>query len=363
MKRPPDGRSTCTRNGGSNQSHGPSLRRLAGRLLAVLASGLALYVVLPSLARVASAWPQLVDLNPVWLAVSFLSECVSFTCAFVLQRLVLRTRGWFAVVTAGLAGNAVTDILPAGDAAGAGVQFSMLTRAGIDPDAAGAGLGAVALLGIGGLLALPVLTLPAVLGGASVQPDLLHTALLGLLGFILFAAGGIMLLATDRPLALVGRALQWLWNRLPFRHSRTTALDQRLLQQRDDIRTALGNSWRYAVLLIAGRLGFDYLCLLGALWSTGARPNPSLVLLAYAATGVVALVPITPGGLGIVEASLSGMLVLAGVGVGTAYVTTLAYRLASYWLPLLAGGIAYPLFRLRYSAPRPADRSNQASRR
>ena len=98
-----------------------------GQLLAVLASGLALYVVLPSLARVASAWPRLVDLNPVWLAVSFLAECVSFTCAFALQRLVLRTGGWFAVVTAGLAGNAVTDILPAGDAAGSRRAISMLT--------------------------------------------------------------------------------------------------------------------------------------------------------------------------------------------------------------------------------------------
>ena len=74
------------------------------------------------------------------------------------------------------------------------------------------------------------------------------------------------------------------------------------------------------------------------------------MLLAYAATGVIALLPITPGGLGVVEASLSGMLVLAGVGVSSAYVATLAYRLASYWLPLLAGSIAYPMFRRRYGA-------------
>ena len=36
------------------------------------------------------------------------------------------------------------------------------------------------------------------------------------------------------------------------------------------------------------------------------------MLLAYAAAQIIALVPITPGGLGIVEASLSGLLVLAG---------------------------------------------------
>jgi uncharacterized protein (TIRG00374 family) len=84
------------------------------------------------------------------------------------------------------------------------------------------------------------------------------------------------------------------------------------------------------------------------LHATGSQPRPSLVLLAYAATGILALVPITPGGLGIVEASLSGLLVLAGVPGAEAFVATLAYRLASYWLPLLAGLVAYLLFRRRY---------------
>jgi uncharacterized protein (TIRG00374 family) len=102
------------------------------------------------------------------------------------------------------------------------------------------------------------------------------------------------------------------------------------------------------VLLIGGRLLFDYLCLLLALRATGSSPRPSVVLLAYAATEIIALVPLTPGGLGVVEASLSGLLVLAGVPAKAAFVATLAYRLISYWLPLVAGAIAYPLFRRRY---------------
>ena len=74
-------------------------------------------------------------------------------------------------------------------------------------------------------------------------------------------------------------------------------------------------------------------------------------MLAYAATAVIGLLPITPGGLGIVEASLSGFLVLAGVGAADAFLATLAYRVASYWLPTFAGPIAYLLFRRRYGAP------------
>ena len=100
-------------------------------------------------------------------------------------------------------------------------------------------------------------------------------------------------------------------------------------------------------------LGFDYGCLLAALRATGASPQPSLVLLAYAAAGIVALFPLTPGGLGIVEASLSGLLILAGVRAGDAVLAILAYRIASYWLPLLAGPLAYLLFRHRYGRPAP----------
>jgi uncharacterized protein (TIRG00374 family) len=63
---------------------------------------------------------------------------------------------------------------------------------------------------------------------------------------------------------------------------------------------------------------------------------------------VIGLIPITPGGLGIVEASLSGFLVLAGLTGAEAVLATLAYRLASYWLPMLAGPVAYATFRHRY---------------
>jgi hypothetical protein len=70
----------------------------------------------------------------------------------------------------------------------------------------------------------------------------------------------------------------------------------------------------------------------------------------------VPLFPVTPGGLGIVEASLSGLLILAGVRPGYAVLATLAYRIASYWLPLLAGLLAYLLFRHRYGRPAPPAR-------
>ena len=323
------------------------------RALAVAVAGAAIYLVLPKLMAVLAAWPRLSTLNPAWFTVCLAAELASFTCNFALQRLALRTKNWFPVATAGLAGNAVTNTLPGGDAAGAAVQFSMLTTAGFDTDTAVGGLTTFSLLEVGGLLALPIFALPAILAGVPVSRGLVHTALLGIAAFVLYAIFGVIVLRTDWPLATLGRAAQSLWNRVTRGRRPVTGLDQRLLAERDTIRAVLGSNWRQAAVLTAGRLGFDYGCLLAALRATGTSPQPSLVLLAYAAAGIVALFPVTPGGLGIVEASLSGLLILAGVRASYAVLATLAYRIASYWLPLLAGPPAYLLYRHRYGRPVP----------
>ena len=335
------------------QAHPLTWKTMVKRVLAVVVAGAAIYLVLPKLVAVLGDWPRLSTLNPIWFTVALAAELASFTCNFALQRLALRTRGWFAVVTAGLAGNAVTDSLPGGDAAGATVQFSMLTTAGFDTDTAVGGLTTFSLLGVGGLLGLPLFALPAIVGGAPTSPGLVHTALLGIAGFVLFAVFGVIVLYADWPLTTLGRAAQSAWNWVTRGRRPVTGLDRQLLAQRDTIRAVLGRKWRQAVVLTVGKLGFDYGCLLAVLRATGAGPRPSLVLLAYAAAGIVALFPLTPGGLGVVEASLSGLLVLAGVHPGDALLATLAYRVASYWLPLLAGLPAYLLFRHRYGRPAP----------
>ncbi len=343
-----------------------SAKKLVARAVVVGAAGLALYVVLPSLTKVIASWPRLSSLQPVWMFGVLAAESVSFGCAFGLQRLFLRTRGWFAVVCAGIVGNSVTDVLPAGDAFGAGVQFEMLKKGGVEADTATGGLTASSMLGIGALLALPIFALPAILGGSPVSPGLQRTALVGLIGFFVFAGCGLIAFATDKPLALFGQVAQRVWNALARPQKPLNGLDRRLLRQRDAIKSALGQKWRQAVLLTTARLGFDYLSLLFALRATGSSPRPSLVLLAYAATGIIALLPFTPGGLGLVEAGLSSMLILAGASAANAFVATLAYRLGSYWLPLMAGPIAYLLFRHRYGAiaePHPSADKRKEPRR
>ncbi len=330
-------------------------RSRVGRVIAVVVAGLSLYVLMPALVHVISSWPRLFTLEPWWFVVGLLCEAASFFCAMALLRLVLRTKSWFAVVTSSLAGNAVTNTLPGGDAVGASVQYRMLTGTGIDTVQAAGGLAVSSIIGVGALFALPIFALPVILGGTAVSSGLVHAGELGGVGFVLLVILGVVTLTTDRPLVLLGNAVQWLIDHLPHlrrRHPSETPLGQRLIDERDQVRADLGQNWWKAVLLVAGRIGLDYFSLLSMLRATGTQPNPSLVLLAYAATAVLALLPLTPGGLGIVEASLSGLLVLADVPSANAVVATLAFRIGSYWLPTMAGGVCYVLYRRRYGALR-----------
>ena len=145
--------------------------------------------------------------------------------------------------------------------------------------------------------------------------------------------------------------MQAVRNRLLRKRAPMTGLPDRLVYERNRIRRVLGRRWKAALLLSSGRLAFDFGTLLACVRATGVKPNPSLVLLAYAVAGLLALIPLTPGGLGIVEAGLSALLILAGVPGVDAVVATLAYRIISYWLPIAVGPFAYFAFRLRYGKP------------
>jgi uncharacterized protein (TIRG00374 family) len=92
---------------------------------------------------------------------------------------------------------------------------------------------------------------------------------------------------------------------------------------------------------------FDLLALVTALIAVGAHPPFSLVLLAFVAAQLLAQIPVTPGGIGVVEAGLTATLALAGVRGGDAALATLAYRLVSYWLMLPAGLVAWLVHRRR----------------
>jgi uncharacterized protein (TIRG00374 family) len=336
-------------------------RRFLRPGLLALVAGVSLYLLLPSLLAVFASWRSLADLTWYWAVLALVSEAASLVSLWQLNRITLHERSWFVVGCSQLTGNAVGRILPGGSATAAAVGVGMLRQAGVEPANAAASLTASTILQLSTRLALPLLTLPTILAGVQVEHGLQVAAYLGLGVLALMIAVGVLQFTFDRPVELVGRAVQWLLNRTTRRHRPVSGLPQGLLRVRDFVRTTFGGRWQGAVLSAAGGTGFDFLALLCAIRAVGVDGRPSLILLAYAGAGVLTLIPLTPGGLGFVEAGLVGLLTLAGIPVGDALLATLTYRLASYWLPIPAGGIAYLLFRRRYPPAVRASRTGSAS--
>lgn len=330
---------------------------MARRIIFLALTALVLYGLAPAVLEVFGAWDELDDFEPLWWIAVLGTQALSIAAFCLVQRVALPGSQWFAVVCSNLAGGALGRVIPGGAATAAAVQFRMLSQSGLDRARIATGVTAGSILLVAALAALPILTLPFVASGLSVPETLAQTAALGGLVFAVLFGLGALLLSSDRAIAAVGRFAAAIVRRVRG-EATAQALPGRLVAQRDLVRRALGTRWPEAVAGAAGRWILDFLTLLAALEAAGARPNLALALLAYGGAQLLAQIPITPGGLGVVEAGMTATLALAGVGAGEAAAAVLAYRLASYWLQLPAGLVAWLLYRRRYGpepAPEPAQ--------
>jgi uncharacterized protein (TIRG00374 family) len=335
------------------QPRRPSVRRIVLRLFLLAVSALVLYGLLPSLVAVFAEAPRLIDDgNPLWLIAMVVLEAGSFACVWWLTRIAVPGTSWFVAGTAQLASNALTRVVPGGAAFGTALWWRMLAVSGIDRARAGTAIAATALLSNGVLLAIPVVAIIGSIFGVPVPKNLSVVAWGGTLMFIALFAVAFTVVRFDRPLRAFGRlterAARPIYARL---HRPNPPTAEGVIHQRDVIVGALGSRWEQALAAAVGKWMFDYLALVAALYAVGASPKLSLVLLAYGAGAVLGMIPITPGGLGFVEAGLVATLALAGIAGEQALLATLAYRIASYWLPLPAGLGAWLLFRRRFGRP------------
>jgi uncharacterized protein (TIRG00374 family) len=325
----------------------PPRKRLVRTIFWLSVTGVSLYLVAPSLLDVLGSWNDLDELSLGWLGVMAVLQAGMLACIWALQYLAMRGPSFSAVASSQLAGNALSKIAPGGGAVGGALQYKMLIQAGLPGPRAVAGLTAANLLSFAAVLAMPVLAVPAILRGG-VNRDLLEATAIGLVIFVALFAIGAVLIAYDGALAWVGRVVQRVRNRLRRKSEPLTHLPDRLLGERDRIVGTLGPRWKRALAATSGRWALDYATLLAALAAVGSQPRPSLVLLAFCAAQILQQVPITPGGLGFVEAGLTAMLTLAGVSAGAAVLATFTYRLFSYWLPMPVGLGAFGWHARRY---------------
>lgn len=311
-------------------------RRLITTGVWLFITGISLYLVAPSLLDTLGSWRDVQRFQWTWLLVMLVLQGCSLACLWFLQRLALRPVAYAPVITSQLAGNALAKIAPGGGALGAALQYRMLVQAGVAREKAVGGLTVVNVFMFAMVLALPVLTIPTLLRGG-VDENLIEVAAIGIAVFIVLAIVGSVMLGGDRLLVWVGTTVQRVRNRARRDAPPLRGLPERLLRERNRILATFGPRWKRALAATVGRWAFDFATLLAALAAVNASPSPGLVLLAFCTAQVLAQIPLTPGGLGFVEAGLTGMLTLAGVSAGNAVLATFAYRLFSYWMPLPLG--------------------------
>ncbi len=331
---------------------GTSVWRYVWRIVFLLIAAIALYGLAPKIVSVWSELPQLRGVTWWWFPALFALEAASLASLWWLIRIALPRVSWFVAGTAQMSGNAVSKTVPGGAPMGAALQYRMLGVAGVEPGPAASALGATGLLSAWVLFGLPFVALLISLVGSPVPEGMVPVAVAGAAIFLIMFGIGIAIVKSDRIVDVIGRPVEranrWVMARLGRKGGITV---EDLHEQRAEMLKTLGGNFRNALTAAIGNWVLDYLVLVAALIAVGAEPRLSLVLLAYAVAAVLAMIPITPGGLGFVEAGLTAMLALAGISSSDALLATLAYRLYSYWLPLPVGLTAYLVFRHRYGRP------------
>lgn len=339
----PETTSPEARQGQSERGAGDNPRQVGRRILMLLAAGVALHIVAPGLLAVFGSFSQLKRIEPAWFVAMGVAELLSLAGAWGLMRVAVPGLTWRVAATAQLAGNAVSRLLPGGAAAGTVVTYRVWSRSGIAPQQAASGLLVTTLVSTLTLLSLPAGALLVAATGAAVPRGLLIVALGTVATAVALAGFTALLLFSDRAAGgvqhLFGAARRLVLRRQP------TPTHSHWIRQRTEMKALLGRRWRDALAASTANWGFDIAALVLALAATGSRPHVSMVVLAYVTGAVLGMIPITPGGLGFVEAGLLGGLALGGVPTADAVIAVLAYRLVSYWLPILVGLAAYSRYR------------------
>jgi uncharacterized membrane protein YbhN (UPF0104 family) len=113
-------------------------------------------------------------------------------------------------------------------------------------------------------------------------------------------------------------------------------------------RTALtGRPAAVSFGFVSGDLLFDLLSLDLVFLALRYQPGFGPLAVAYAAANIASAIPLTPGGLGVIEVTLVAITVGFGAPRATAVLAVLGYRIVSFWLPLIPGAIAYIRLRLQ----------------
>ena len=325
--------------------------RVAVRSVAVLATVLLVAkVLLPQLAGV--RLPMLAQINGGYLALGVGFEAAFLIAYACLTRSVLpqgSQLGLSTVARINLSTLAVSHVVPGGTTAGTALGYRLLTRFGVrGPDACFA----LGTQGIGSALVLNVILWLALIVSIPLHGfnDRYITAAIIATALIVTIFGLVLLLTRGADPS--ARAMRRLAGRVPFLNEDSIEagvhrLAERLAAMRAD-RALVARAFGWAAaawLLDAASLGVFVAAF-------GHRVSPDGLLIAFGLANVLAVVPITPRGLGVVEAVLIPTLIAFGTPRPTAVLGVIAYRVFNFWAPIPAGAFAYMTLRRKLASPK-----------
>lgn len=331
-----------TAEAGSGTTHRPCTRRQAwlrvGRwaLLAGL-SAVAVMTVISQWPTLQSAFKELSHLHWGMLRWAIYAEALAMIAFAQLTRLLLRAGGvnlrLGSMIGLALASNAVALTLPGGPAWAVTFSFDQLHRRGVRRSLSAYALTITWVLSAIALVAIALVGIDLAGSSGPAAPfRIVATICTVLLGVA--AVGSVLVLRQPRIRSVFARRVDRMcessrWSRLgDFLRSSRTELGQVRLRAPLLLRclAAAVLNWIY-----------DCGCLVFAILAVGGHVPWQGVLAAYGLTQLAAALPITPGGIGVVEGTLSVLLIAYHMPAATAMAGVLLYRIISFWILVPVG--------------------------
>ena len=320
-------------------------RRLAPTIVKVAVFFVLLKVFgMTALTRGREGFRQLFDVSPGLLITGLGLEAAALVAYSVMTRSAIAKNApsMPTLLRIQLSTKALSNTIPGGGAAGPALGYRLLTLAGVDPSEAGF---ALATVGLGSAVVLNVLlwvtmliTIPVI----GYRPAYVITAMIGLVVMGLFGVVIASLMSghqsAERSVRNVAGKVKGLnEDRLGELVHRLARRLQELLSDRKLLRQLVG----WALL--------NWLLDAAALWvfvrAFHVSVRPDTLLVAFCLANVAAAIPITPGGLGVVELTLVTVLGLGGVPAAVAWLGVTAYRIVQLVLPIPVGAVCYASLR------------------
>ncbi|MDA8309535.1 MAG: YbhN family protein [Actinomycetota bacterium] len=323
--------------------HSPPLRVVVALLLLFFVLE---YVLLPDAANARRSLYLLGRVNIVGLLIGVALEAAALFSYAELTHTVLSPGAphRFLLFRVNMSSLAVSHVVPGGTAPGTAVAYRLLTDLDVPSSTAAFGL---ATQGVGSAVMLNAIFFLALFISIPLtgyNPLYGFAALVGLILFALFAGTVLLLTRGQR------RALEHLhdWaGKIPLVNAdKVTSLVQTIA---DRLQVLLRDRslLLHATMWAAANWLFDAASLWVFVLSFGHLVSPVDLLVAYGLANILAFIPITPSGLGVVEGVLISTLRGFHVPLTVATLGVLSYRLVNFWLPIPAGGAAYLSLRRR----------------